>query len=48
MYKEGRKKKEKERQNNAKFSGQYVRKRTQNVRAHALRSDQLEFITKVK
>ena len=29
-----------ERKNNAKFSGHYVRQRTHNVCAHALRSDQ--------
>ena len=32
-----------ERKNNAKFSGHYVRQRTQNVRAHALRSDQQKY-----
>ena len=31
--------KEKERKNNAKFSGRYVRPRTHNVRAHVLCSD---------
>ena len=32
-------------ENNAKFSGHYVRQRTHNVRAHALRSDQLSHLT---
>ena len=36
-YVEGKKKK-----NNAKFSGHYVHQRTHNIRAHALRSDQLK------
>ena len=31
----------KERKNNAKFSGDYVRQRTHNVHAHALGLDQL-------
>ena len=35
-YVHGRKKK-----NNAKFIGHYIHQRTRNVRAHALRSDQL-------
>ena len=35
-----RKKKERKKKNNAKFSGHYVRQRTHNVHAHALRSDQ--------
>ena len=38
-YVEG-KKKEKERKNNAKFSGHYVCPRTETVREHALRSHQ--------
>ena len=36
-YVEGKK----ERKNDAKFSGHYVRQRTHNIPAHALRSDQL-------
>ena len=39
-YVEG-KKKEKERKNNAKFRGHYVRQRTHTVRVHALHSNQL-------
>ena len=43
--KEGRRRRRKK--NNAKLSGQYVRPRTHNVRAHALPSHQLNcFITK--
>ena len=42
-YGEGKKKKEeKERKNNAKFSSHYVRPRTHNVRVHALRSHQFK------
>ena len=36
----GRKKKERRKKNNGKFSGHYIRQRTHNVRAHALRSNQ--------
>ena len=40
---EGKKKKErKRRKTNAKFSGDYVRPRTHNMRAHALLSHQFE------
>ena len=39
-YVEG-KKKERKKNNNAKFSGHYVYPRTETVRAHALRSHQL-------
>ena len=37
-YVEGRRRKEGKKKNNAKFSGHYVCPRTQNMRAHALRS----------
>ena len=42
---EEKEEKEKRRKNNAKFSGHYVRPRTHNMRAHALRSHKKVFIT---
>ena len=44
MWKE---RKKKERKNNAKFSGHYVRPRTHNVRAHTLRSHQFLIIVSI-
>ena len=41
-------KEEKKEKNNAKFSGNYLRPRTHNVRVHALRSHQKEMYSNIK
>ena len=43
----GRRKEERKRKNDAKFSGHYVCPRTHKVRAHALRSHQIFYLNAV-